>query len=176
MLSGAWSDLGRRLGRLGVAALALVLLVSFVGIGPVYAVELPAGAPMRPTPDEIDAAGTTQVSDEPGPADPVDLAVEATEILEYAWSLPAERWNIEALAEALEFDPMAAFRFVRDHIRYEPYRGVLRGAEGTLAARAGNSLDRSLLLAALLDEMLVDYEFAFARLDEAGLDRSSSAL
>ena len=44
----------------------------------------------------------------------------------------------------------AAFEWVRDHTRPVPYRGVLRGANGVLQDRQGNSLDRSLLLAALL--------------------------
>lgn len=42
------------------------------------------------------------------------------------------------------------FAFVRDRIATEPYAGQLRGAPGALAARSGNSVDKSLLLAALL--------------------------
>lgn len=44
----------------------------------------------------------------------------------------------------------AAFEWVRDHTRPVPYEGVLRGAHGVLQDRQGNSLDRSLLLAAML--------------------------
>ncbi len=61
-------------------------------------------------------------------------------------------FEIDALADRLGSDPAVMFHFVRDEIRYEPYTGVLRGALGTLLCRAGNSLDRSLLLAALLDK------------------------
>ncbi|MEZ4596475.1 MAG: hypothetical protein R3C32_06315 [Chloroflexota bacterium] len=43
---------------------------------------------------------------------------------------------------------------------------MLRGAEGTLAARSGSPADRA-LLAALLDAMQVPYRFAFADLDDA---------
>jgi hypothetical protein len=61
-------------------------------------------------------------------------------------------FEIDALADRLGSDPAAMFHFVRDEIRYEPYTGVLRGALGTLLCRVGNSLDRSLLLAALLEK------------------------
>jgi hypothetical protein len=61
-------------------------------------------------------------------------------------------FEIDALADRLGSDPTVMFHFVRDEIRYEPYTGVLRGALGTLLCRAGNSLDRSLLLAALLQK------------------------
>jgi hypothetical protein len=74
---------------------------------------------------------------------------------------------IAALALELEYDPEAIYRFVADEISYEPYAGILRGASGTLQARAGNSSDKALLLAALLDASLVSYRFARGELDDA---------
>ena len=46
-------------------------------------------------------------------------------------------------------DPQAISSYVQEQIRYEAYSGALRGARGTLLARAGNSVDRALLQAAL---------------------------
>ena len=71
------------------------------------------------------------------------------------------------LAWALEYDVDKMFRYVADEIRYEPYPGILRGPAGTLAAGAGNSVDKSLLLAALLDASQVHYRFARGSLDTA---------
>ncbi|MFN8518895.1 MAG: transglutaminase domain-containing protein [Chloroflexota bacterium] len=82
-------------------------------------------------------------------------------------SMPARDWDVAALADSLDYDPDRAFEFVRDSIGVDPYPGVLRGAEGTLAARSGSPADRALLLAALLDAMEVPYRFAFADLDDA---------
>jgi hypothetical protein len=70
------------------------------------------------------------------------------------------------LAFALDYDPDSIFRFVADEIAYEPYTGILRGASGTLEARAGNSVDKALLLGALLDASLIPYRFARGRLDD----------
>ncbi len=72
---------------------------------------------------------------------------------------------VGALAEDLDYDTDRIFRFLADDVRYEPYAGILRGARGTLAARAGNSVDKSLLLAALLDASKVPYRFARGTLD-----------
>ncbi|GIK54769.1 MAG: hypothetical protein HND44_04885 [Chloroflexi bacterium] len=46
-------------------------------------------------------------------------------------------------------DPLAAFYHVRD-FAYDPYKGSLRGTRGTLWGEAGNSLDQSSLLIAML--------------------------
>jgi hypothetical protein len=73
-------------------------------------------------------------------------------------------FEVDALADRLGSDPAAMFKFVRDEIRYEPYTGVLRGALGTLLCRAGNSLDRSLLLAALLQKAGLKTQIASGQL------------
>src|SRR5206468_4691730 len=62
----------------------------------------------------------------------------------------ADPSDVPAKARELRLDPQRIFAFVRDEIAYEPYRGVLRGARGTLAAGAGNALDKALLLQSLL--------------------------
>jgi len=166
---------GRAFALVWVLTMSLLLALTTLGPAPVLAVEAPADAPQQPEPAEFQAAASQQLSDVPTPVELPDLAATADAILEYAWTLPTEHWDVETLAIELEFDPQAAFRFVRDHIRYEPYAGVLRGAKGTLAARAGNSFDRSLLLTALLDEMLVDSEFAMAQLEDAAVERVMAA-
>ena len=57
--------------------------------------------------------------------------------------------TVERFAKAIGNNPEALFAFVRDEILSEPYLGCLRGARGTLMARAGNSLDRALLVSEL---------------------------
>ena len=83
---------------------------------------------------------------------------------------PALAGQTDRIADAAlkqEFDPQKIFRFVADKIRYEPYAGILRGALGTLEAGAGNSVDKALLLAALLDRSGVAYRFVRGPLDQA---------
>lgn len=58
----------------------------------------------------------------------------------------------EVLIDNLDFDAAEITNFVAEQIAFEPYAGVLRGAQGTLLARAGNALDQSLLLATLLKD------------------------
>ncbi len=77
---------------------------------------------------------------------------------------------IDDLALALEFDTERIFRFVSEQIRYEPYAGVLRGAEGTLMARAGNAADQAALLATLLKASGVETRFAWGAIDPATSD------
>lgn len=72
--------------------------------------------------------------------------------------------TIEERAELLRYDVTAIFEFVRDQIHYEAYAGVLRGAQGTLWARAGNSVDQALLLSSLLDASMVLSRFAMGSL------------
>jgi transglutaminase-like putative cysteine protease len=60
---------------------------------------------------------------------------------------------------------------VRDHVRFEVYRGLLRGPEITYASRAGNALDRAALLAELLKSNGVESRFALGRLPAAECEK-----
>ncbi|MBE3133306.1 MAG: hypothetical protein IMZ55_07515 [Acidobacteria bacterium] len=64
--------------------------------------------------------------------------------------LRRETFDVAAAADSIGNDPAALFTWVRDRTWWVPYHGVLRGPAGVLMDRVGNSLDRSLLLAALL--------------------------
>ena len=95
---------------------------------------------------------------------PEDLSLEDVDYAQWATRIDAttraleavrrdlkrSRFDSEALLDELFFDIDPAVAFVRDEIAFQPYEGVLRGVEGTLRARAGNSLDQSILLASLL--------------------------
>jgi transglutaminase-like putative cysteine protease len=62
----------------------------------------------------------------------------------------ADPSDIDAAAASLGRNAQDVFAFLRDRVTLEPYSGALRGARGTLAAGAGNALDRALLAQALL--------------------------
>lgn len=83
-------------------------------------------------------------------------------------SLDRTHFDLEALAFELAFEsPEGIEAWVRAHIAYEPYEGVLRGAEGTLLSRAGNAIDQAILLATLLRDAGYDSRIARGALDEA---------
>lgn len=72
--------------------------------------------------------------------------------------------DVAALADSLGRDPDRMFAWVRDETRWVPYRGALRDHAGVLLDRLGNSLDRSLLLYALLRHVGADVRLAQAQL------------
>lgn len=82
-----------------------------------------------------------------GPAAATALLLDAVAAMDR--ELPAVLDDPAALAATLA-DADAAFAWVRDNTVLTPYRGRLKGARGVLIDRSGNSLDRSLLLAALV--------------------------
>ncbi len=58
--------------------------------------------------------------------------------------------EIRVLAEKLGYSPVKIFQYVANEIAFEPYYGSLKGAQGTLVSKAGNSTDQASLLIALL--------------------------
>ncbi len=109
------------------------------------------------------------------PSGGFDLTAAEDAALTQADLLPPELWESDALADSLGSEPEAAFAFVRDHVAFDPYEGVLRGANGTLGARAGNAWDRALLLAALLEHHGHVTRFAFGTLEGGIIDEVIAA-
>ena len=138
---------------------------------PIATVQSPAPSPIAlGLPTQADLGQDQLLVPAPiGPprAGSLDLGEVQSRALATVGSLPEEQWDLGALAWSLNGDPVAAFHWVRDHIRLEPYAGVLRGPDGTLAARAGNAEDRALLLQAILDSMQIRTRFAVGALDDA---------
>lgn len=96
--------------------------------------------------------------------------------------IPIQSFDIAARQRAIGEDPADIFAWVRDHTRWIAYRGVLRGARGTLMDGDGSHADRALLLAALLESAGHEARLVRAGLDDdtvdgliAGLEASSSA-
>lgn len=90
-----------------------------------------------------------------------------------AESTPAGSANsnpVSQMAATLGRDLKRIFTFVQREIRYEPYAGVLRGAKGTLLARAGNSVDQALLLSELLRASGTSVQFVTGALDPSSVN------
>ncbi len=85
---------------------------------------------------------------------------------EWSDSIDRAEFDLDAQAARLGSDPLMAFAFVRDHIRYEAYPGALRGAQGCLRSGAGNAVDQSILLIELLRRSGHRASLVFGTLDE----------
>ena len=119
--------------------------------------DLPSGAAARP------AGSFTSYPAESPPAPPEQI-IRNVDLIQA--EIPPTRYDLEARSQALGTQAEAAFTFVRDHIRFEAYSGVLRGAAGTYISRAGNAPDRSLLLAQFLKLKRVPTRFVMGRLSQ----------
>jgi transglutaminase-like putative cysteine protease len=155
-----------RHGQSGIAGLTLLSLLIVAGPGPAAIVHAQTPTSFAiPTAAELPAAAAATVLDTPAVLpDTIDLTPIIAAASAAVDALPAEDWDVAELAKTLP-DTDAAFALVRDSIRFDGYPGVLRGAGGTLSARAGNALDRASLLKALLDVHGATTRFAFGTID-----------
>lgn len=158
------------------AAVVMVCVAGFSG-NPV------PDAPRGLLPTALQAAPPFAAPRVRGPAGPPPFAFregELARVIAAYQALPnkADRssFDVAALAGKIGGDPVLAFAFVRDHIAEEIYPGVLRGPAGTLQAGAGNDLDRSLLLAALLSGPSAGVRFARCTLAPAAAERRVAAM
>ncbi|NIA20560.1 MAG: hypothetical protein GWP05_01025, partial [Anaerolineaceae bacterium] len=85
-------------------------------------------------------------------------------IAAFLWSVTGgEPYDyVAAKAEALGNDPGRIIAFVQDKVAGQDYEGCLRGPVGTLFSGAGNDVDRSALLVALLRKAGAEARFAWA--------------
>jgi hypothetical protein len=81
-------------------------------------------------------------------------------------NIPRDTFDIRVIVEQIGTDPIALFEWVRDYTFLIPYRGVLRGHQGVLMDRLGNSCDRALLLYSLLREAKKEVRLAHGSLSE----------
>jgi hypothetical protein len=77
---------------------------------------------------------------------------------------PRDHWDPQYVVDAVGIDAKDLYAWVRREVRWVSYRGALRGPVGVLMDRNGNSLDQSLLLAALLHAAGHEVRLAHAEL------------
>ena len=93
-----------------------------------------------------------------------------------ATHVPREVFDTRAVVAAVGQDRTALFEWVRDRTAFVPYNGSLRGPVGVLMDRLGNSFDRALLLAALLERAGREARLAVGSLDDAGRAKVMAAI
>ncbi|MBT8445294.1 MAG: hypothetical protein KJO13_11145, partial [Gammaproteobacteria bacterium] len=84
--------------------------------------------------------------------------------------LPRERFETDSVLDAADYEGESIVRWFEQNTRWVPYRGLLRGSDGVLLDRTGNSLDRSLLLARLLEDAGYDARLAHGQLSQEAVD------
>ena len=101
---------------------------------------------------ETAAAAAEDLGEDSGPAQTAQQLERLAALLQRARSqLPRTTFDPAAVVAAAGAAPATLAQWVETHTALVPYRGRLRGPVGVLMDRYGNSLDRSLLLAALLE-------------------------
>ena len=110
-------------------------------------------------------AWSQQATPQSQPANERERLERAFTILQQADErIPPDSYDPVAVVKNLGGRTNDLFQWVCDNTRWVPYRGALRGANGVLIDRLGNSLDRSLLLAEFYRHTPVKFRLAHATL------------
>jgi|GEM_PF-2043889 len=109
---------------------------------------------------------TTELSQEEIHRAMIELDEMSDTLKRQADAIPRDTFDPQALIGKIGKDPERLFEWVRDYTNLVPYRGSLRGAVGVLMDRIGNSIDRSILLATLLESAGYKARLAHATLTE----------
>lgn len=112
------------------------LLLAFT---PVLLLGLPISLSAQGSTTEIDVEAIAESIDEFG-----------ARLQQLRSAIDDSRFEPDAKVDKLDYDAESLIGFAQTGIAFQPYEGVLRGPAGTLRARAGNSLDQSVLLAYML--------------------------
>lgn len=106
--------------------------------------------------------------------DEINFAIDPESSMENFYALaemalresPAHQFSVPAAQKELGDDPRDLYQWVRDETRLIPYQGILRGSQGVIVDRMGNSLDRAILLHDMLHEAgISEVRFVRATLD-----------
>lgn len=116
-------------------------------------------------------AANTGVAQELSPEVRARMEAAATMLGELQALHPEQAGNPEQLADDLDYDFAAAIEVATQHVRYEPYTGVLRGADGVVATGAGNAWDQAVFLAALINTMGGDAQIVQGALSDSDAQR-----
>jgi Transglutaminase-like superfamily len=141
-------------------AFAMVLLMAVTNI-PFFLASARAASPPATPPPIPELLKTIRAA-----SDPKNLPACFDLLEKLSATSPRSAFDVNAKADELGKDIDKIFAFVRDQIAYEAYQGVLRGARGTLMAKAGNACDKALLLAELLRHHKIEVRFARGTLDK----------
>jgi hypothetical protein len=90
--------------------------------------------------------------------------------------IPKSLFDVNALVSEIGKDPEILRQWVANKTYLVPYRGLLRGASGVLFDRRGNSLDRALLLAAMLQAAGLEVRLARGTLGEADIAKLMASM
>lgn len=90
--------------------------------------------------------------------------------------LPKDSFDPETIVRQLGNDPIKIFEWVRDNTYLVPYRGSLKGPLGVHMDRLGNSLDRSLLLATMLESAGYKIRLAHATLPQKKVEKITQVM
>src|SRR5579862_1889221 len=80
--------------------------------------------------------------------------------------IPRDTFEPAAAILPIGADPDLMLKWIKTNTRWVPYQGVLRGAQGVLMDRMGNSLDRALLMGFMLEAARKPVRLAHCQLSE----------